>query len=94
MATRFTLSSEYVGNTVITDEQGRVIYKTTTPFRFGTNTTTIYKIKPNSGLFSTVHDQFDVIGEIEWHTFTSSKFRFGGTEVATKKFIPSKGLSG
>ncbi|KAG2070041.1 hypothetical protein BDR04DRAFT_1100714 [Suillus decipiens] len=41
-----------------------------------------------------MHDQFEVLGEIEWHTFTSSKFRTGGTEVETKKFIPEKGLFG
>ncbi|OAX34858.1 hypothetical protein K503DRAFT_697927 [Rhizopogon vinicolor AM-OR11-026] len=90
---RFTLSSERVRNTVITNEQGQIIYKTDTPFKFGTRTTTIYKIKPNDDQ-SDMRDQFDIIGEIEWHTFTSSRFRFGGTEVATKEFIPSKGLTG
>ncbi|OJA17550.1 hypothetical protein AZE42_11710 [Rhizopogon vesiculosus] len=90
---RFTLSSERVRNTVITNEQGQIIYKTDTPFRFGTRTTTIYKIKPNADQ-SDMHDQFDVIGEIEWHTFTSSRFRFSGTEVAAKEFIPSRGFTG
>jgi hypothetical protein len=90
---RFTLSSEHVRNTVITNEQGQIIYKTDTPFRFGTRTTTIYKIRPNANPLS-MRDQFDVIGEIEWHTFTSSKFRFGGTEVLAKNFIPKKGLTG
>ncbi|OAX31352.1 hypothetical protein K503DRAFT_777665 [Rhizopogon vinicolor AM-OR11-026] len=89
---RFTLSSERVRNTIITNEQGQTIYKTDTPFRFGTRTTTIYKIKPNADQ-SDMRDQFDIIGEIEWHTFTSSRFRFGGTEVAAKEFIPSKGLT-
>ncbi|KAJ8595150.1 hypothetical protein M405DRAFT_857545 [Rhizopogon salebrosus TDB-379] len=90
---RFTLSSENIRNTVITNTQGQVIYKTNTPFRFGTRTTTIYKVKPNANWFGT-RNQFDVIGEIEWHTYTSSKFRFGGTEVVTKEFIPKKGFTG
>ena len=90
---KFSLSSEYVRNTVITNEQGQIVYKTDTPFRFGTRTTTIHKIKPNASRLST-HDQFEAIGEIEWHTFTSSKFRFGGSEVAAKNFIPSRGFTG
>jgi hypothetical protein len=89
----FTLSTERVRNAVITNEQGQIIYKTDTPFKFGTRTTTIYKIKPNADL-SDMRDQFDVIGEIEWHSFTSSKFRFGGAEVATKEFIPKRGFTG
>ncbi|OAX31351.1 hypothetical protein K503DRAFT_95332 [Rhizopogon vinicolor AM-OR11-026] len=89
---RFTLSSENVRNTVITNERGQIIYKTDTPFRFCTRITTIYKIKPNTGWSR--RDQFDVVGEIEWHKLTSSRFHFGGTEVATKKFIPSRGFTG
>jgi hypothetical protein len=89
----FYLSSEYVRSTVITNEQGQIIYKTDTPFRLGTRTTTIYKIKPNDDC-SDMRDQFSVIGEIEWHAFSSSKFRFGGTEVTTKDFIPRRGFTG
>ena len=88
----FTLSTERVRDTVITNEQGQVIYKTDTPFRFGVRTTTIQKIKPNVRF--EMRDEFQVMGEIEWHTFASSKFRFGGTEVKTTEFIPSRGLLG
>ncbi|KAG1853160.1 hypothetical protein DFJ58DRAFT_841690 [Suillus subalutaceus] len=71
-----------------------VIYKTETPFRLlGVRTTTIWKIKPNDDQHH-MQDQFDVLGEIEWHDFASSKFRYGGTEVETKKFIPKRGLLG
>ncbi|KAG2110580.1 uncharacterized protein F5147DRAFT_574421 [Suillus discolor] len=86
-----TISSERVRNTIITNEQGQAIYKTDTPFRLGTRTTTIQKIKPNDNR-DHMHDQFDVLGEIEWHTFVSSKFRFHGTEVNTEEFIPKRGL--
>ncbi|KAG1778517.1 hypothetical protein EV702DRAFT_1093804 [Suillus placidus] len=89
-----TLSTERVRNTVITNEQGQIIYKTYTPFRLvGSRTTTIQKIKPSDGQHH-MQDQFDVLGEIEWHAFTSSKFRFRGTEVETKAFIPKRGLLG
>ncbi|KAG1885234.1 hypothetical protein F4604DRAFT_1730553 [Suillus subluteus] len=89
-----TFSTENVRNTVITNEQGQIIYKTETPFKLvGVRTTTIQKIKPNDDQ-SHMQDQFDVLGEIEWHKFTSSKFRYDGTEVEAKQFIPRKGLLG
>jgi hypothetical protein len=89
-----TLSTEHVRNTVITNEQGQIIYKTQTPFRLvGVRTTTIQKVRPYDNQYHMRH-QFDVLGEIEWHTFTSSKFRSGGTEITTKKFIPKRGLWG
>ncbi|KAG1826814.1 uncharacterized protein BJ212DRAFT_6970 [Suillus subaureus] len=88
-----TLSTELVRNTVITNEQGQVIYKTeTSPFELaGVRTTTILKIKPNDDQYQ-MQDQFDVLGEIEWHAFASSKFRYDGTEVETKEFIPRRSL--
>ncbi|KAG2058665.1 hypothetical protein BDR06DRAFT_949902 [Suillus hirtellus] len=88
-----TLSTEHVRNTVITNEQGQAIYKTDTPFRLGTRTTTIQKIKPNDNR-DHMYDQFDVLGEIEWHTFVSSKFRSHGTEVKADVFIPKRGFWG
>ncbi|KAG2070039.1 hypothetical protein BDR04DRAFT_1077403 [Suillus decipiens] len=88
------LSTERVRNTIITNEQGQVLYKTDTSFRLlGAHTTIIQKIKPNDDQYH-MRDQFEVLGEIEWHKFTSSKFRTGGTEVETKQFIPKKGLLG
>ncbi|KAG2363701.1 hypothetical protein BDR07DRAFT_1403628 [Suillus spraguei] len=85
---RLTLSSERVRNTVITDEQGQILYKTDTPFRlFGTDTTTIHRIKPND-------DPYHMRDQFEWHDFISSKFPTGGTEIETKQFIPRKGLLG
>ncbi|KAG1877641.1 hypothetical protein DFJ58DRAFT_902672 [Suillus subalutaceus] len=88
-----TLSTEHIRNTVITNEQGQIVYKTETPFKLGVRTTTIQKIKSNDGQYH-MQTQFDVLGEIEWHKFASSKFRYGGTEVETKEFIPKRGLWG
>ncbi|KAG1891481.1 hypothetical protein F4604DRAFT_1611832 [Suillus subluteus] len=90
----FSLSTEHVRNTIITNEQGQIIYKTQTPSKLvGVRTTTIQKIKPNDDRYH-MQNQFDVLGEIEWHKFSSSKFRSGGTEVETKEFIPKRGLWG
>ncbi|KAJ8583985.1 hypothetical protein M405DRAFT_774760 [Rhizopogon salebrosus TDB-379] len=89
-----TLSSE-IRNTVITNRQGMVVYKTNTPeptFDW-LGTTTIYKPKPNADQYDT-SDQFEVMGEIEWHIFRPSKFRFGGNEVEAKRFIERRGLMG
>ncbi|KAG2365621.1 hypothetical protein BDR07DRAFT_1459005 [Suillus spraguei] len=90
------LSTEHVRNTIITNEQGQIIYKINTPFRLvGVRTTTIQKIKPNdSDDLYHMRDQFYVLGEIEWHRSASSKFRSGGTEVETDDFIQKRGLLG
>jgi hypothetical protein len=74
-----TLSTEDVCETVITgtNEQGQFLYRTNTPFAFF-NTTTIRKGR-------------EVIAEIEWHSWSSSKLRFNGTEVETQNFIPARG---
>jgi len=88
----FTFDPLQVRNTVFTDEHGLVVYEADTPFKLGTRTTTIYKIKPNSSRSDT-RDQFDAIGEIEWHSFTSTKFRFAGIEVATNDFIPRRSFT-
>ncbi|KAH7921063.1 hypothetical protein BV22DRAFT_1122391 [Leucogyrophana mollusca] len=87
----FMLSSERVRNTVITNEQGQVVYKTDTPFKLGSRTTTVLKIRPNYNV-SDMRDQFAVLGAIEWHAFASSVFRFGGEEMKTKEFIPRSGI--
>jgi hypothetical protein len=75
-----TLSYEDVRETVITgtNEQGRILYKTDTPFGFFTRTTTIHK---GSG----------IIAEIEWNSWSSSLLRFNGTEVEAERFIPMGG---
>ncbi|KAG1754296.1 hypothetical protein EDB19DRAFT_1902450 [Suillus lakei] len=65
---------------VITDQQGQIVYTTDTPFRFFDRTTTIRK-------------QREDMAEIEWHSWSSSKLRFRGTEVLTADFIPARGWS-
>ncbi|KAN0078104.1 hypothetical protein V8E55_010161 [Tylopilus felleus] len=49
--------------------------------------------KPNDDPMD-MHDQFDVIGEIEWHLIGSSTFRLNGQEMQSNTFLPSHGISG
>ncbi|KAG1718611.1 hypothetical protein EDD22DRAFT_983527 [Suillus occidentalis] len=59
-------------------KQGRILYKTNTPFGFFTRTTTIHKGS-------------EIIAEIEWNSWSSSLFRFNGTEVEAENFISMGG---
>ncbi|KAH7909213.1 hypothetical protein BJ138DRAFT_256065 [Hygrophoropsis aurantiaca] len=88
---RLTLSSEHVRNTIFTNEEGQVVYKTDTPFKLGSRTTTISKITPNIEE-NDMRDQFAIMAAIEWHAIASSIFRFGGEEFHAKEFIPSSGI--
>ncbi|KIJ61070.1 hypothetical protein HYDPIDRAFT_177152 [Hydnomerulius pinastri MD-312] len=90
---RLTLSSESVRNTIVTNEDGQVLYKTSTPFSIGHGTTTIHKIRPNSDP-SDMRDYFDVMGEIEWHLFGSSTFRINGQQMDSNDFLPRHGVMG
>ncbi|KIM56369.1 hypothetical protein SCLCIDRAFT_132908 [Scleroderma citrinum Foug A] len=90
---RLTLSSESVRNTVMTNESGQVLYKTSTPFRLGVRTTTIYKVVPNTNP-NDMQDCLDAIGEIEWHLFGTSIMRLHGEEMKTDRFIPRHGFTG
>ncbi|KAF9219198.1 hypothetical protein BS17DRAFT_789978 [Gyrodon lividus] len=88
------LSSESVRNTIITNESGQVLYKTSHPFKLiGMGTTTIQKIKSNTDPMD-MRDQFEVVGEIEWHLFGSSTFRINGQEMQTNDFLPRHGING
>ncbi|KAH7921065.1 hypothetical protein BV22DRAFT_1049898 [Leucogyrophana mollusca] len=85
---RLILSSEHVRDATFTDSHGQVLYKTDTPFRLGSRTTTLSKIRPSRGF----RDHFEVLGTIKWHKYSSTVFRFGGNELKTKDFIPSGGV--
>ncbi|KAI6101917.1 hypothetical protein F5141DRAFT_1136379 [Pisolithus sp. B1] len=88
---RLVLSEEGVRNTVMTSEDGQVLYKTSTPFRFGTRMTSLYKVIPNENP-EDMQDNFEIIGEIEWHVIGSSTLRLYGEEMKTKDFMPRHGL--
>ncbi|KAL4065945.1 hypothetical protein V8B97DRAFT_1066417 [Scleroderma yunnanense] len=90
---RLTLSSESVRNTVMTNEDGQVLYRTSTPFRLGVRTTTIFKVVPNTNP-SDMQDHLEAIGEIKWHLFGPSMMRLNGREMNTDQFIPRHGFTG
>ncbi|KIK81274.1 hypothetical protein PAXRUDRAFT_156425 [Paxillus rubicundulus Ve08.2h10] len=91
---QLTLSSESVRNAVMTNESGQVLYKTSHPFRLkGMRTTTIQKIRPNADPVD-MHDDFCVMGEIEWRLFGSSTFRINGQEMLSNNFLPRHGITG
>lgn len=90
---QLTLSTEFVRNAIFTHESGQVLYKTTHPRHIGMGTTTLYKIKPNDDPMD-MRDQFDAIGEIEWHLIGSSIFRLNCLDVQSNEFLPSHGMLG
>ncbi|KAL4065947.1 hypothetical protein J3A83DRAFT_337971 [Scleroderma citrinum] len=91
---RLTLSSEFVLNTVMTNESGQVLYRTSTPkFRLKGRSTTIYKVVPNTDP-SDMQDRFETIGEIEWQMFGPATMRLHGKEMNTNQFIPRHGVRG
>lgn len=87
------LSAESVRNTIMTNENGQVLYKTSTPFSIGTRTTTFYKVVPNSDP-DDMQDHLEAIGEIEWNLMGSSVMRLHGQEMMTDTFIPRHGITG
>ncbi|KAI6124349.1 hypothetical protein EV401DRAFT_1856784 [Pisolithus croceorrhizus] len=90
---RLILSSEGVRNTTMTNEDGQVLYKTSTPFRFGARTTTLYKVVPNTDP-DDMRDRLEAIGEIEWHAIGPSVMRLHGQAMMTDTFIPRHGIRG
>ncbi|KAG8215725.1 hypothetical protein J3R82DRAFT_7618 [Butyriboletus roseoflavus] len=88
-----TLSTKSVRNTIFTNESGQVLYKTTHPYYISMGTTTLHKIKANDDPMD-MRDQFDVIGEIEWHLIGSSTFRLNGQDMQSNEFLPSHGILG
>ncbi|KAH7909212.1 hypothetical protein BJ138DRAFT_1115166 [Hygrophoropsis aurantiaca] len=91
---RFTLSSEYVCNTILTNEEGQVVYKTKTSAKLSSLvpwTTIISKITPNIDE-NDMRDKFAIMAAIEWHSLSSSIFRFGGEEHRAKDFLPNSGI--
>lgn len=92
-AMRLILSSEGVRNTTMTNENGQVLYKTSTPLRFGVRTTTLYKVVPNADP-DDMRDHLEAIGEIEWNLMGPSVFRLHGQKMTTDTFIPRHGIRG
>ncbi|KAH7925699.1 hypothetical protein BV22DRAFT_1064496 [Leucogyrophana mollusca] len=89
---KLTFTSSDVQNADVINDDGLYIYKIDTPFSFFQSLakpTTISKVS--------IHEGARVVspaGEIEWHKWSSSIIRFGGHEMQTSLFIPSRGFTG
>ncbi|KAG1818737.1 uncharacterized protein BJ212DRAFT_107875 [Suillus subaureus] len=90
---KLTFKPPHVRNTVITNEQGHVLYSTSTSFSFGTRETVVKKHVPNEFNIGRVESS-EILAKIEWHTFTSTVIEYAGMNLATSQFIPTKGILG
>lgn len=83
----------HVRNTVITNEQGHVLYSTSTSFSFDTRVTVVTKHVPNEYNIGRVESS-EILAKIEWHTFSSSVIKYDGMNLVTSQFIPPTGILG
>lgn len=83
----------HVRNAVITNEQGHVLYSTSTSFSFGPRVTVVKKHVPNEFIIGRVESS-EILANIHWHTFSSTVIEYGGINLATSQFIPTKGILG
>ncbi|KAG2125300.1 hypothetical protein BD769DRAFT_1358381 [Suillus cothurnatus] len=60
----------HVRNAVITNEQGHVLYSTSTSFSFGPRVTVVKKHVPNEFIIGRVESS-EILANIHWHTFSS-----------------------
>jgi hypothetical protein len=90
---KLTFKPPHVRNTVITNEQGHVLYSTSTSFSFDTRVTRVKKHVPNEFNIGKVESS-ELLAEIEWHTFSSTVIKYGGQDLLTSQFIPTKGILG
>ncbi|OAX33360.1 hypothetical protein K503DRAFT_859831 [Rhizopogon vinicolor AM-OR11-026] len=90
---KLTFKPPHVRNTIITNEQGHVLYSTSTSFSFDTRVTSVKKHVPNEFNIGKVESS-ELLAEIQWHTFSSSVIKYGGKDLLTSQFIPTKGILG
>ncbi|KAG2337051.1 hypothetical protein BDR05DRAFT_895856 [Suillus weaverae] len=90
---KLTFKPPHVRNTLITNEQGHVLYSTSTSFSFDTRVTVVKKHVPNEFNIGKVESS-EILAEIEWHTFSSSVIKYNGMNLVTSQFIPTKGILG
>ena len=84
-----SLSDRSPLNSVYTNPEGQVLYKTRTPMTVPSRTTTISHVLPNdvSKEPEDMCDKFAHLAEVQHNVFTSSIIRFRGEEVKTKDYF-------
>jgi len=90
---KLTFKPPHVRNTIITNEQGHVLYSTATVFSFNTRVTNIKKHVPSEFNVGKVESS-ELLAQIEWHTISSSVIKYGGNDLLASQFIPTKGILG
>lgn len=85
---RLTLSNRSPWNTEYFNEEKEVVYNVYAPATLGTRVITICRPTPATG----PSIEAEVVAEIEWHTFRTSKIRFLGQEWPVDAFFRKRGI--
>ena len=83
-----TLSSRSPWNTEYFTPEKETVYNVYSPLTLGTRIVTICRPTPSTGSST----EPDIVAEIEWHSFRTSKIRFLGQEWPVDAFFRKKGL--
>jgi hypothetical protein len=80
-------------NSVYTNPEGQVLYKTKSPMTMSARTTTVSYVLPNDigKEPEDMCDRFAHLAEVEHNTLASSIIRFRGEEVKTKEYFRKEG---
>ncbi|KAG6861791.1 hypothetical protein C0995_012295 [Termitomyces sp. Mi166 len=85
-------------NSVLTNEDGQVLYKIETPHSVGTRTSHITCVVPNGvprrdeeDTAISMQDKFAYFGQVEHNLIASSVLHFGGDQFETKKYFRKEG---
>ena len=83
---RLYLSTRKPWNSVYTTEDGKAIYKTTTPWKICERKTSIERIVPSKEI-GNMRDEFAHLAEVDYGVFSSSHIRYGGQDLVTRDFF-------
>jgi hypothetical protein len=80
-------------NSVYANPEGQVLFKTVSPMRLATRTTTISFVLPNDigRRPEDMHDRFAHLAEVEHNMFTPSIIRIRGEEKRTNEYFRKEG---
>lgn len=87
------LSNRSPLNSVYTNVEGQVLYRTQSPIILRRKTT-ISRVVPNdinSEPVEDMQDRFGLLAEIEYNALSSSIIRFRGEEIKTKEYFRKDG---
>ncbi|KAF8162639.1 hypothetical protein B0H34DRAFT_692261 [Crassisporium funariophilum] len=94
------LTSHSPWNTTYRTESGQTMYKTDAPIRIATRPMTIFRVRPSltpptpgtdTDTDDALQDHFAHLAEIEYHTFRTSRIRYGEIDMSVNKFFKRQG---